>query len=636
MVSRIEDGEVEISSRNGKVWTGVLGKLAKAVAKLPLKSAWLDGEIVVMDARGITSFNALQNALADRNAELVYILFDVMHLDGYDLTAVPLVERKRVLAGLLAKVDPDGPLRYSPDIQDDGPEFFAQACDLGLEGVISKRADSPYRTAARSREWLKVKCAQRQEMVIGGYTDPQGSRSGFGALLLGVYDNGELKYAGKVGTGFDTKTLGSIKKLLAAREQDAPPFANPPRGFEAKGAHWVKPDLVAEVSFTEWSPEGALRHPSFQGLREDKQATDVKRERPAATSSGNKGSGKASEDPADDAPKAGAAKSGRAKAAAATNADSPDGSSVRTVNGGKAPTIVAGVSLSNPDKPYFPEVPFTKADLARYYEAVAPWILPHLKNRPLSLVRCPDGWNGQCFYQKNADKAVNAAVDRVEVPESKGTATYMAAGSATALVGLVQWGCIELHPWGSRTPNLGKPDQLIFDFDPDDGLKWETLVEAVHLLRTVLDDLGLVGFLKTTGGKGLHVVLPIRATLTWDEAKGFTGAIAELLAKTIPDRFTSVMSKERRKGKIFIDYLRNGQGATAIAPYSVRARAGAPVSTPISWDELKRDVRFDFFNARTVLERLAKLKADPWADFFATKQTVTKAMLERVHYKPQR
>jgi len=460
---------------------------------------------------------------------------------------------------------------------------------------------------------------------------------------VSVSPDGKLKYAGKVGTGFDTKTLGAIKKLLAAREQDAPAFVNPPRGYEAKGAHWVKPDLVAEVSFTEWSPEGALRHPSFQGMREDKKATDVKREQPASTSSGNKGNGKA-DDAAGVTSQARAAGNGAAvkrragEGGAVKGGAGEGGSAVKAgaVKGGKAPTVVAGVSLSNPDKPYFPEVPFTKSDLARYYEAVAPWILPHLKNRPLSLVRCPDGWNGQCFYQKNADKAVNAAVDRVEVPESKGTATYMAANSATALVGLVQWGCIELHPWGSRTPKLDKPDQLIFDFDPDDGFKWETLVEAVHLLRTLLDDLGLVGFLKTTGGKGLHVVLPIRPTLTWDEAKGFTGAIAELLAKTIPDRFTSVMSKERRKGKIFIDYLRNGQGATAIAPYAVRARAGAPVSTPIAWDELKRDVRNDYFNATNVLERLAKLKADPWADFFATKQTVTKAMLERVHYKPLR
>jgi bifunctional non-homologous end joining protein LigD len=602
MLARVDDGDVEILSRNGKVWTPVLTGLAKALARLPLESAWLDGEVVVMDEKGNTSFNALQNALGGSGAPLTYILFDVIHLNGYDLTGVPLVERKRMLGRVLADVDPGGPLRFSPDVQGNGPEFFEQACALGLEGAICKRANSPYRTATRSREWIKVKCAQRQEMVIGGYTDPQGSRTGFGALLLGVYDNGELRYAGKVGTGFDTKTLSSIYKLLKAREQDRPAFVNPPRGYDAKGAHWVRPDLVAEVSFTEWSPEGALRHPSFQGLREDKVATDVKRERPSTPAASD----------------AGADTAGKSRA-----------------TGGKAPTIVAGIAISNPDKPYFPELPFTKSDLARYYEAVAPWILPHLKNRPLSLVRCPEGWNGQCFYQKNADRAVNAAVSRVEVPESNGTATYMAANSAAALVGLVQWGVIELHPWGSRTPKLDKPDQLIIDFDPDEGLKWETLVEAVQLLRTMLDDLGLVGFLKTTGGKGLHVVLPIRPTLTWDEAKGFTGAIAALLAGTLPDRFTAVMSKERRKGRIFIDYLRNAQGATAIAPYAVRARAGAPVSMPIAWDELTRDVRADFFNVTNALQRLERMKSNPWADFLATKQTVTREMLKRVHYDPR-
>ena len=258
----------------------------------------------------------------------------------------------------------------------------------------------------------------------------------------------------------------------------------------------------------------------------------------------------------------------------------------------------------------------TKGDLANYYVGIAPHLLPHIEGRPLSLVRCPDGWSGQCFYQKHADRAVNKAVPRVEVQESKGRATYLGANSATALAALVQWGVIELHPWGSRTPRLDRPDRIIFDFDPDEKLAWKELVTAVGLLHSLLDEMKLVGFLKTTGGKGLHVVLPIRATLSWDDAKSFSRAVADFLVRTFPDRFTATAAKEKRKGKIFIDYLRNSEGATAIAPYAVRARANAPVATPIAWSELERDVRFDYFNVRNVPERLARAHADPWAKFW--------------------
>ena len=273
--------------------------------------------------------------------------------------------------------------------------------------------------------------------------------------------------------------------------------------------------------------------------------------------------------------------------------------------------------------------PLTKGDLAAYYVAVADWIVPHLAGRPLSLVRCPDGWSGECFYQKHAAKAVNAAVKRVQAPESRGMATYMAADSAAALAALVQWGVIEMHPWGSRTPRLDRPDRLIFDFDPDDDLDYADLVAGVQLLRTLLAQIGLTGFLKTTGGKGLHVVLPIRATLAWEDAKAFTKSVADFLVRTFPARFTATLSKERRKGKIFIDFLRNAEGATAIAPYAVRARKNAPVAMPIFWEELERDLRFDHFNVRNARERLATQKRDPWRDFLDTKQTVTVAMRKR-------
>ena len=575
-----------------------------------MDQAWLDGEIAVADAKGVTSFQQLQNALSNPRARNVtYFVFDLLYQDGYDLRGVALTERKQLLRALVGTSDPV--LRYSVDVRGSGAEFFAQACALKLEGAISKCADSVYREGVRTREWLKVKCGRRQEMVIGGFTDPQGSRSGFGALLLGIYDAGKLRYAGKVGTGFDDKTLTKLRPILGKLEQKEAPFVNPPRGFEAKGAHWVKPQLVAEISFTEWSNDGALRHPSFQGLREDKKASEVVREEAAPTKANDTD----------------AALPSRARAAARA----APGRKVALTAGG-SPDTVAGIKLSNPDKQLFPEARLGKRDLAQYYEQIGDWILPHLRDRPLALVRCPDGWQRECFFQKHADKSVNAAVTRVEVPEGKGTATYFSANSLPALVALVQWGVVELHPWGSRAPKLDRPDRLIFDFDPDDGVGWKQIVEGVGVLRTLLDDLGLEGFLKTTGGKGLHVVVPIRATLDWADAKGFTKAVADLLVETFPDRFTATLSKARRKGRIFIDYLRNAEGATAIAPYAIRARANAPVSTPIAWKELATDVRFDHFNVRNIPERLGSLREDPWASIGATRQTVTRAMFKRVRY----
>jgi bifunctional non-homologous end joining protein LigD len=599
MVCRIDGKDVRIVSRNGKDWTAAFPRLAADLKRLPVKGAWIDGEVVVLDAEGRSSFQALQNALSDGDAAFQFFAFDLPYCDGLDLRAVPLVERKRLLRGIVG--EGVGAVRVGPEVTGHGDEFFRQACSLSLEGAICKRAESPYRSGLRTREWLKVKCTRQQEMVIGGYTDPQGSRTGFGALMLGVYEGGKLRYAGKVGTGFNDKLLRDIHAQLRKRERDTPPFANPPRGYEARGAHWVEPDLVAEVAFTEWSSDGALRHPSFLGLRIDKKATEVVREKEAKLR------------------KHGQAPAPRARARPARVAARDE--AVR----------VAGIAISNPDKPYFPESSLSKIDVARYYEAIAPHLLPHIEGRPLSLVRCPDGWNGQCFYQKNADRAVHEAVDRVEVPEKSGTATYMAARSAAALVALVQWGVLEMHPWGSRKPRLDRPDRLIFDFDPDDGIPWADVVTAVKLMRTLLGELDLEGFLKTTGGKGLHVVLPIRATLGWDEAKAFTRAVADFMVRTFGDRFTATVSKERRKGKIFIDYLRNAEGATAIAPFAVRARAGAPVAMPIAWEDLERgDVRFDHFSVLNAREHLAKRRRDPWKDFFRTSQSITKAHRKRM------
>ena len=382
-------------------------------------------------------------------------------------------------------------------------------------------------------------------------------------------------------------------------------------------------------------------------MREDKKATDVVREQAAPVKASN---GDAEPVPANGRPLAPhppgkfhsrtgcsrkRSRNDRDRATSDRATSDRQGRNVRRQAAavGASTDTVAGIKLSHPDKPLFPEAKLVKRDMALYYEAIADWILPHLADRPLALVRCPDGWSKQCFFQKHADKSVNAAVTRVQVPESGGTATYFAANSLPALVALVQWGVVELHPWGSRTPKLDRPDRLIFDFDPDDGIGWKQVVEAVGVLRALLDDLGLEGFLKTTGGKGLHVVVPIRPTLDWTQAKGFTKAVADFLVETFPDRFIATLSKAQRKGKIFIDYLRNAEGATAIAPYAVRARAKAPVSTPIGWKELDADVRFDHFNVRNVPERLRGLRQDPWASIGDVRQTVTRAMFKRVRYE---
>jgi bifunctional non-homologous end joining protein LigD len=614
MLCRVEDGEAQMISRNAKDWTGNFSAVERCAARLPVESAWLDGEVVVMESDGRTSFQALQNALTiDHSAKLHYFIFDLLYLNGYDLRRVPLVERKRVLETLLANAP--ATLKFSSHIEGSGEEFYAQACKLKLEGMISKRAQSTYQSG-RCRDWLKVKCSQRQEMVVGGYTDPEGTRSGFGALLLGVYEpDGKLRYSGKVGTGFNEATLKTLHKRLTALETDKPAFSNPPRGYEAKGAHWIKPELVAEIEFTEWTNDGTLRHPSFQGLREDKKAKDVVRERAADT------------EEVVSKPAAKASTKSAAKAAAPKPAKQSSKTSSDTDKDG---ATVAGIRISNPTKVLYPEAGITKHDLALYYEHIADWILPHLKNRPLTLVRCPNGWEKSCFYQKHPDAKVSELIERVTVQESNGPTLYMMANSEQALVALLQMGALELHPFGSSAPKLTCPDRIIFDFDPADDVSWETLLEGVHLLKTLLEELGLRTFIKTTGGKGLHVVLPIRPALDWDDIKSFTKAVAELMVQSFPDRYVATVTKSKRHGKIFVDYLRNADGATAVAPYSLRARANAPVATPIGWDELTQDIREDYFNVRNVPERLAKLRKDPWADFFDVKQSITKALMKKV------
>ncbi len=638
MLARVERGRARLYSRNGREWTAVLPEIAAELASLPLRAGWIDGEIAIADARGRTSFQKLQNELGTGDAgRITYFVFDLPYCNGYDLRAAPLVQRKALLRALL---DPPPPhLRYGVEIEAEGAKVFAQACSLGLEGIVSKRADSHY-ASLRGRDWIKVKCGHRQEMVIVGFTDPGGSRTGFGALLLGVHDaKGVLRYAGRVGTGFDDATLAAMARRLRKLEVASPAVADPPRGAQARGVHWVKPELVGEVAYTEWTDAGTLRHPSFLGLREDKAAREVVRERPATApdvadhgEDAGAGAGDRSPPPrkaARNAAGPGSASRGRKRAAAK--------SSSRTATAAKSPTqgsdgTIEGVRFTHPDKLLFPDVGVSKRDVALHYAKVAPRLLPHIAGRPLSLVRCPDGWQGECFYQKHAPASLDAAVSRVEVDESDGKATYAEAHGVEALVGLAQWGVIEIHPWGSRVPKLDRPDRLIFDFDPDAGVAWPDIVDAVRALRGMLEEIGLVPFLKTTGGKGLHVVTPIRPSVDWTAAKGFTRAVAELMVRASPERFIATATKARRSGRIFIDYLRNAQGATAIAPYALRARAGAPVSVPLAWNELDaaRDVRGAHFNLRNLEARLRETRVDPWEGMAAAAVTLTAAMRKRV------
>lgn len=598
VLCRIDGGKVRLFTRNGNDWTSKWKPIADAAAKLTVEQAWLDGELVAIDETGAIRFQALQNLMRhNRSAQLVYYVFDLIFLDGEDYRTRPLLERKSALQKLLAKQKSNAAILYNDHIVGGAKEVFEHACLHGLEGIIAKRADAPY-SQIRTKDWLKLKCRHRQEFVIGGFTDAKGSRHGFGALLVGVYEDGKLRYAGRVGTGFDEAKLKFLRARFSKLEQSEPAFVNPPTGSERRGVHWLKPELVAEVNFAEWTEDSIIRQASFVALREDKPGREIVRERPIEEL----------EAPAKKKSKA-----------AKTQSSSPS-----TVT-----PQIAGVTLTHASRVLFPGVGWTKLDLARYYEDVADWILPHLENRPLTLVRCPQGGMGKCFFQKHVNETTSAELESVEVPEEDGTALYMLANNLPALVRLVQMGVLELHTWGARSEHLQKPDRFIFDLDPAPNLPWTQVVEAAQLLRTLLEDLGLQSFLKTTGGKGLHIVVPLKPERSWAEVKGFTRAIAEHLATHLPDRFTAKISKAKRHDKIFIDYLRNGIGATAVAAYSTRARASAPISTPIAWEELNEALPSDQFNVGNIRQRLDQLKVDPWKEYFRLTQRLSAAMLKK-------
>lgn len=606
---RIERGAARLYTRAGHDWTRKWRGLADVLAELPVDEAWVDGEVVAVDEHGQVSFQALQNMMRQgKEAQLAYYLFDLMHMNGYDLSAVPLIERKRLLQQLLHGMPENGPLLYSDHIEGSAQQVFEHACMHGMEGIVVKRADATYQPD-RGRAWLKVKCRQRQEFVIAGYTDPGGTRVQFGALLLGVYDDQRrLRYCGKVGTGFDAAALSAVAKHFTKLQQPAPAFHHPPTGSEARGVHWLKPELVAEVDFAHWTDAGIIRHAAFVGLRSDKPATDIVREQPLSD-------------------KELAMTERKAKKVAPAEQAAPQKKAVHGSGAGR--DRVCGVTISHPTKILFPRIGLTKLALAEYYEAIGERILPHLQQRPLVLVRCPQGSGHKCFFQKHINETMPDAIEQIEVPEGDGTASYMLANSLPAVIGLVQMGVLELHTWGSSAGHLDYPDRMIFDLDPADGLPWSRTIEAATLVHGLLDEIGLKSFLKTTGGKGLHIVVPLKPGRPWDEVKAFSKAIAEHLAQTLPERFTANMSKAKRDGKVFVDYLRNGMGATAVAAYSTRAKPEAPVSTPIFWEELGEHLRADTFNVGNIRQRLASLSEDPWQDYSRLKQRITTNMFNQ-------
>ncbi|WP_269508983.1 DNA ligase D [Burkholderia sp. IMCC1007] len=627
---------VTLMTREGRDWTAKMRAQRDALAALDVDDAWLDGEAVVLGSNGLPNFQALQNALgAGRSDEVTLFLFDLPYLDGYDLRDAPLTARRALLEPLLADSDP-ARLRFSPDLGDDVASLIASACDTGLEGLIGKRADSRYR-AGRSPAWIKLKCRRRQEFVIGGYTEPSGSRSGFGALLLGVHEPsgsgkrtrgpGPLRYVGRVGTGFDTRMLDKLAAILRKHERATTPFEPAPRERSRTPVHWIEPTLVAECEFAEWTGDGIVRQAAFIALREDKPASQIVREVPKHTETTET---EASMDQRQ------TTHHGKREHASRTARDTDDRkthtrarSSTRAAADDSGPDQLGRVRITHPERVIDPQSGTRKIDLARYWQWVAPWLLKDLKGRPVSLVRAPGDIGGELFFQKHAERRELPFVTRHEGLDP-GHGALLSLDSVDALLGAAQMGTIELHTWNAHASNIERPDRIVFDLDPDPALPWSTMIEAAQMVRGLLDELGLVSFCKTSGGKGLHVVVPITRHAGWDDMKDFSRALAQHAAGALPERFTATMGARHRRGKIFIDYLRNGRGASTIAAYSVRARPGMGVSVPLRWDELPDTTSGAQWTIDTLHERLDRLKRDPWEDYESTRQRVTAQMRARL------
>ncbi|HEK1770198.1 TPA: DNA ligase D [Pseudomonas putida] len=582
ILARIDGDDVRLFTRNGHDWSAKMPRQVEALKALGLDAAWLDGEMVVVDDNGVADFQALQNAFdTEHDERITYYLFDLPWLGREDLRELPLKARRDTLARLLE--DNASPmLRYSADFEEPVDSLLDSACRLELEGLIGKRADSPY-VGRRSSDWIKLKCKQRQEFVIVGYTDPKGSRQGFGALLLALHDHdsGQLRYAGKVGTGFSAATLDSILARLKPLRVAKAPLPSPPTGAEARGVQWLKPHLLAEVAYAQMTREGIVRHAVFHGLRDDKPATAIDLE----------------------------------KAMPAKRAAQPQPEGLDTLR------------LTHPDRVVDATIGATKRQVAEYYAQVADWLLPQLKDRPVALVRAPDGLAGELFFQKNAGQLHIPKV--LSYSKAQAGQAAMVLNRADSLLGAVQMNTLELHTWNATNKDFDKPDRFVLDLDPDPALPWKAMLEATQLTLTLLDELGLKVFLKTSGGKGMHLVVPLTRRAGWDEVKDFSHALVEHMAGLFPDRLSAVSGPKNRVGRIFIDYLRNGKGATTVAAYSLRAREGLPVSVPIWREELTQLKGADQWNIGNLHERLAQVE-DPWSEMASTRQSITARMRKQL------
>lgn len=569
MQGHIRDNIARLYTRNGLNWSNSFPHILESLGKIKVDNAIFDGEIVALDERGHSHFQKLQNSLkSKKDLGLRYYIFDILYLNGEDLRSRPLLERKKILKHVLKRCPAQ--IIYSEHITEEGEAFYKVSCEHKLEGIISKLADSPYRSG-RNDLWTKTKCTERQEFVIGGYSEGQGGRTEFGALLLGFYEKGKLKYAGRVGTGFNHETLRSIKQTLSTLEVETSPFdINSPK---AKGIHWVKPQKVAEVTFAQWTSEGILRTPVFVGLREDKPAKEITMEKAKKIS--------------------------------------------------KKPTPSKVRDVSSPEKILFKKEKITKLEVAEFYNAIASHMIPYLKDRPLSLVRCPEGSEGTCFYQKHITGKIPESFHIVPIKEGKGIGDYITIDSPQGLRELVQINAFELHAWNCHRESLMYPDQFVMDFDPGPGVPWKEVVSAAFEMKEMLQALGLKSFVKLSGGKGLHVHVPIAPLYDWDSVKSFTQTLALQMVSTNPSKYTANMAKNKRSKKIFVDYLRNGYGATAVVPYSLRAKPLSAVALPIDWKELKRIKSSQEYTLKKTLKKIKSRKSDPWKGMLKLKQKIS-------------
>ncbi|RJE48987.1 MULTISPECIES: DNA ligase D [unclassified Dehalobacter] len=569
----VEDNSVRLITRKGHDYTKRFQNVATSLINLAAGRAMiLDGEMTITDASGKTDFQALQNYMKNPKAQnLTYIVFDLLALDGADLRGNRLIDRKEALEALM-KDAPKG-LYYSRHVKGNGKESFIAACEAGMEGIVGKKYDSVY-SGTRNGDWIKLKCDKRQEFVIGGYTLSDKKTGGVSSLLLGVYEGEDLVYAGRAGTGLSERNMKELEERFLSLNKAESPFKLAPKPRANEKITWIEPELVAEIKFAEWTEDNLLRQASFKGLRTDKNPRDIKRE-------------------------------------------SPIKELERSMEANGGGIIIGGIKITNPDKLMFDDPEITKADIIRYYEKVSERMLPYVAHRILSIVRCPKGISQTCFYKKHPGSDSKGVVT-MPVPTGNGkTEAYFYIENVSGLLSQAQMGTLEFHTWGSRVDELEKPDMMVFDLDPDEGMDLSRVRQGVRNIRSILAELSLNAYLKTSGGKGYHVVVPLKPSASWEAFRDFAKRVAEVMEQKWPDRYTSNVRKAKRTNKIFIDWIRNGRGATSISPYSLRARKGAKVSMPIAWDELDT-IAPDGIN---IVDALLRIDGnDPWKDFFQNDQ----------------